>query len=97
MLPTGASNKKITEYEEGTIHANKNRYSLASDCTAFVRATLSELLIIKELEQSERVKVSTIGTVYNIPNSHLKDKGNYDVIILRVEKIKYEQFKNKDR
>ena len=90
VLPTGATNKSISDYETtgaSVEQKDRNRFSLASDCKKFVRATLSELLIVKELEIKQFVTVTKIADKFLIPNSYIKF---YELVILHVvaDKVK---------
>jgi hypothetical protein len=88
VLPTGATNKSISSYETKIEQKDRNRFSLASDCKQFVRATLSELLIVKELEEKKLVTVTKIiSDKFVIPNIHIE---SYELVILHVvsDKVK---------
>jgi hypothetical protein len=81
VLPTGSTNSAIA-------NSNENRFTLASDCKSFVRATLSELLVVKELEQSGLVTVTNIVKSVSIPNIFLEASGKgYEITMLHVKTI----------
>jgi len=81
VLPTGATNTAIA-------NSSENRFTLASDCNSFVRATLSELLVVKELEQAGLVIVTNIVTAFSIPNIYLEETGkDYEITILHVKTV----------
>jgi hypothetical protein len=81
VVPTGDTNRLIKR--------EKNKYdkpllSITSDCVKdIVRATLSELLIVRDLENASYVTVKQIGTNYKIPNDYLLKEG-YDINVFQV-------------